>query len=261
MKFVIQKIENQITHDFSFTLLDAIRFYNWLRRDRGDRAFARYVNTKYDSRGILQDPEFKKYHRTYIPVGSVEFVTQFLQEFHGLTPKPINVPTSLFSYAFRRIFNGTEEDVQTMVDESNRTFVKSNDVIKGFTQVYKKGMDVSDIPKGNYQISRSISIDSEWRAFVYKGKLEGLQHYVGEFTLFPDVRMIKHMIEVYEASKEAPIAYTLDVGINDQGTFVIEVHDFFSCGLYGFTNHAILPSMFGRWYYEYIGKNGTARNI
>ena len=247
-------------HDFSFTLLDAIRFYNWLRRDRGDRAFARYVNTKYVSRGILQDPIFKKYHRTYIPVGSVEFVTQFLQEFHGLTPKPRNVPTSLFSYAYRRIFNGTEEDIQSMVNESNRTFVKSNDVIKGFTQVYKKGMDVSDIPKGNYQISRSVSIDSEWRAFIYKGKLEGLQHYVGEFTLFPDVRALKHMIEVYEASKEAPIAYTLDIGINEQGTFVIEVHDFFSCGLYGFTNHAILPQMFGRWYTEYVNKNKNDRN-
>ena len=60
------------------------------------------------------------------------------------------------------------------------------------------------------------------------------------------------MIDAFE---DCPIAYTLDVGINDNGTFVIEVHDFFSCGLYGFSNHPILPQMFGRWYTEYINKN------
>ena len=133
--------------------------------------------------------------------------------------------------------------------------VKDNNKIKGLTSMVKNPEILSVPPGGNYQISKYISIDSEWRSFIYKGKLVGLQHYVGEFTLFPDVRMIKHMIEVYEASKEAPIAYTLDVGINDQGTFVIEVHDFFSCGLYGFTNHPILPQMFGRWFTQYVNKN------
>ena len=251
MKFVIQKIENQIRHDFSFTLLEAIRFYNWIRHDQ-DRASVRYVNTKYNSKGILEDPVFKKYHRTYIPVGSVEFVTQFLQEFHGLTPKPINVPTSLFSYANRRIFNGTNMDLEGL---EGQWIVKDNNKIKGLTSMVKNPEILSVPPGGNYQISKYISIDSEWRSFIYKGKLVGLQHYVGEFTLFPDVRMIKHMIEVYEASKEAPIAYTLDVGINDQGTFVIEVHDFFSCGLYGFTNHPILPQMFGRSFTQYVNKN------
>ena len=255
MKLAIQRINNQIRHDFAFTLIESARFQNWVSREN-NRVEIRYENTEMDDNDIVKPFEFKnKFYGSYIPIGSVEFVTQHLQEFHGLTPKPQNVPTSLFPYAYRRILNGTEEGVQSAVDEYNRTFVKSNDVIKGFQEVFKKGMDVGDIPKGNYQISNSINIDSEWRSFIYKGKLVGLQHYVGEFTLFPNVRVIKHMIEVYEASKEAPIAYTLDIGINDQGTFVIEVHDFFSCGLYGFSNHAILPQMFGRWYTEYVNKN------
>ena len=256
MKFVIQKIENQIRHDFSFTLLEAIRFYNWIRHGQ-DLATVRYVNTKYNSKGILQDPEFKKYHRTYIPVGSVEFVTQFLEEFHGLTPKPLNVPDELKPHAGRVIFEGTNVNLDLI---KGKWFVKSHDKIKGLTKVVDCP-DILSVPPGGherYQISNYINIDSEWRVFVYKGKMVGLQHYIGEFTLFPDVTKIKRMIEDY---KNCPISYTLDIGINAEGTFVIEVHDFFSCGLYGFTNNAILPQMFGRWFNEYIRKNGTARNI
>lgn len=58
------------------------------------------------------------------------------------------------------------------------------------------------------------------------------------------------MIEEY---KEAPIAYTLDVAITDKGdTVVLEVHDFFSCGLYGFNDYRKLPYMLHRWYVNYI---------
>ena len=249
MKFVIQKIENQIRHDFSFTLHEAVRFHNWLGHGH-ERMIIRYVNCDYGSNSILETPIFKKYHRTYIPIGSVEFVTQHLETFHRLTPKPINVPPQLYRFAQREIFNGTNMDLENL---EGKWFVKSNDKIKGITRMID-GPDILSVPPGgneNFQISEYINIDSEWRAFVYKGKLAGLQHYVGEFTLFPNVKTIKRMIEAY---KDAPIAYTLDVGVSGV-TFPIEVHDFFSCGLYGFSHHAILPSMFGRWYTEYVNKN------
>jgi len=51
-----------------------------------------------------------------------------------------------------------------------------------------------------------------------------------------------------------PIAYTLDVGVVNDKTYIIEVHDFFSCGLYGFSNHQILPFMFSRWFNSFINK-------
>jgi hypothetical protein len=57
------------------------------------------------------------------------------------------------------------------------------------------------------------------------------------------------MIKAY---KSAPIAYTLDIGITDYDTIVIECHDFFSCGLYGFANHAIYPNMLYKWFWQYI---------
>lgn len=259
MKFLIQKINNQIRHDFSFTLLESARFWNWLSTDR--RIAIRYMNTETDENDVVQSFEFKKYHHSYIPIGSVEFVTQFLEHFHDLHPKPINVPRCLFNYAGREIYNGTN---MTLDGFEGRWVIKDNERIKGIMKEVTNPDILSVPPNHNYQISKYVSIESEWRVFVYKGKMVGLQHYVGEFTLFPDVKEIISMINRFEDSKEAPIAYTLDVGIKPtlevdatwyNQTIVIEVHDFFSCGLYGFAAHNILPAMFGRWFTQYVNKN------
>jgi ATP-grasp domain, R2K clade family 2 len=142
-----------------------------------------------------------------------------------------------------------------LINSDGEFFIKSNDRIKGYSTFVGVANGLYfpfDIPDGNYQISEKINIDSEWRAFVYDGKLVGLQNYSGDFTRFPDIRTIKGMIEMYKSS---PIAYTLDIGINDDsGTFVIECHDFFSVGLYGFADYKRLPHMFYQWFQEYIKK-------
>lgn len=254
MKFLIQKIDGEVRHDFSLTLLESIRFKNWLNRNRDSSIKVKYLNTHEDD-----SFNFKSFHSKYIPIGSVEFVSAHLNAFYGLYPKPINIPKELFTEAGRPIFNGTNEDVKKIKNISNTDwFIKSNDKIKGYTELIKnENIRSLKLPKGNYQFSESITIDSEWRAFVYKGKLVGLQNYSGIFTVFPNVLTIKHFITHY---KSAPIAYTLDVSVEEFNHFktdIIEVHDFFSCGLYGFANHAILPNMFYRWYLEFLNKNNV----
>lgn len=254
MKFLVQKINKEIRHDFSFTLIDLIRFRNWLYESKGNqKVIVKYLNTidVVEPDDIYPPFEFKDSHKDYVPIGSVDFVTEYLQHFYGLTPKPLNVPKELFHYAGREMFNG---DHLALEGSGGKFFVKSNDRIKGYSEIkeYAVRGPHLDIPVGNYQFSDVISIYSEWRAFIYEGKLVGLQNYAGEFTLFPNVDTIKGMIKKYES---APIAYTLDIGINDNsGTFVIECHDFFSCGLYGF-NQPILVNMFYRWFKEYLKLN------
>ncbi len=236
MKFLIQKIDGEIKHDFSFTLLESIRYQNWLHDDKN---YIKYKTIEF------KDDCFKSHMNAYIPIGSVEFVTAFLQYFYEKTPKPINVPEVLFNSAYRNIMNGTEKDINTL---RGRWFIKSNDKIKEFSEI----IDVNEntiIPPGNYQMSQYVDIQSEWRVFIYKGKLVGLHNYSGDFTRFPSVDTIKGMILKY---KDAPIAYTLDVGVNYFNTFVIECHDFFSCGLYGFSDHTILPNMFQKWFLNFI---------
>ena len=46
--------------------------------------------------------------------------------------------------------------------------------------------------------------------------------------------------------------YTLDIGVNDGGTFVIECHIMMSVGLYGFSCLKLLPLMFHNAFKEII---------
>lgn len=225
MKFLIQTINGKVKHDFSFTLLESIDFQNWLRNDKSFKVC-------FTDEPIMPN---------YIPIGSVEFVSKYINDYYGITPKPKNIPLELIgkNWTGRAVINGTEKDI------IGEKFVKSNDKIKSFTEICKSA------PEGNYQISDLINIESEWRAFVYEGKLVGLQNYSGEFDIFPNVDKIKAMINVY---KTQPIAFTLDVAISNNDTVIIEVHDFFSCGLYGFAEHKILPFMFSKWFYSFVGR-------
>jgi hypothetical protein len=255
MKFLIQKINGEIRHDFTFALLESVRFKNWLNRnDKNDKIKVKFLNyIEVTEPNDIYPIQFKPYHKNYVPVGSVEFVTEFLGYFYGLTPKPINVPECLFDvrYSQRPIKNGNHMDFENVI--GGKYFVKSNTQIKGFAEVIElKRPGMLPIPAGNYQVSQFISIDSEWRVFVFEGKIVGLQNYSGEFTKFPWIQSISSMIDAFEKSGEAPVAYTLDVGVNDYHTFVIEVHDFFSCGLYGFADYAKLPNMLSKWFYQYL---------
>jgi len=250
MKFVIQKINNEIRHDFSFTLLESIRYHNWLTNSIEMKyKFIDYID-RYDNKNW----KFKNFHADYVPVGSVEFVLAYMEQFDIQKPKPMNVPDELIPYAGREIINGNEMTVEFLFAKPNKYFIKSNDVIKGLSEFIDTYDTSITVPKGNYQISEFIDIQSEWRCFVYKGQLVGMQNYSGDFTHFPDVWKIKNVM--IPAFKSAPISYTLDVGIvNDVDTVVIECHDFFSCGLYGFADHKIYPHMLQRWFNEYKLKN------
>ncbi len=231
MKFLIQTIDKKVTHDFSFTLIQSADYHNWL--------------TKGSIKITKTEDDLKK---DYTPIGSNEFVHAYMEKYLGCSPNPLNIPNELLDHYFshRIVFNGTNADIL------GHKFIKSNDRIKGYTSIINTDENpfvLQSIPLGNYQISEVIDIQSEWRCFVYQNKLVGLQNYSGDFTIFPNRESIFWMIKAYE--KSAPIAYTLDVGVNENGTFVIECHNFYSCGLYGFNDLKLLPFMFNRWYYEY----------
>ena len=220
MIFLIQTYNGRVEHDFSLELIESIKYLNWYHNNKD----IKYVLSNYVC----------ECGRGYIPIGSVEFVQEYLKIYHDIEIKPINIPEELFPFCERTIINGTEKDI------IGEKFVKSNDKIKSFTEI------TDEAPPGNYQISDLIDIESEWRTFVYKNELVGIQNYSGNFKIFPDVEKIETIIKNY---KNAPITYTLDVAILENGkTDIVEIHDFFSCGLYGFSDRKILPFMFSRWF-------------
>jgi hypothetical protein len=236
--FLIQTIDRKVIHDFSFHLILAINYNNWYYNDSN---YLRYV----------LDYEHDINDQHYIPVGTVEFVSDYFTDMFGHQLKPKNIPICLLDAKFtkRKVFNG---DINQIFKDKPHKFIKSNTKIKTFVgTVYKD----DEIKQDNYQISDIISIESEYRCFIFEDKLRWLVNYSDNFELFPDINIINDMIQCYQKN-QAPIAYTLDIGLNsDVGTFIIEVHDFFSCGLYGFQDYSILPYMFSRWYFEEIKNN------
>ena len=187
----------------------------------------------------------------WIPVGSVEFVNKFL-EYIGSSPmRPVNIPLEMQMPLFlqRRYAKCASSEVTTKFDEwqANKLFIKSNQYVKtDYTGIYSK-RDIESSPKilenlGNECIvSEPVNFISEWRCFVHKGELQGMQCYQGDFWTQPNQTFIEACID---SAPDRLESYTLDVGVmDDGGNAIIELHNFVSCGLYGFDDSCILQML------------------
>lgn len=233
-------------HDFSYTLIEAIKYNNWFNNDK-----------IYDY--ILHEEPFS-YQLTldnYIPIGSVEYVSSFIKEWNKVNYiKPINIPKSLHQSYTKGIKDYLKRDVyynEYIISPhrfpNENYFIKDNSKIKGVSE-FRRENDIKNFILGNklseFIISENIEIESEWRAFIYNSQLLDIKNYSGEFDVFPDIELVRNAIKDY---KDSPPAYTMDFGINKHdGTFLIECHNFFSCGLYGFADYKNLPQMFIKAY-------------
>lgn len=225
IKFLLQTVNGEIVHDFVFQLKHAINYQNWFydeQRYKFELCEKESINQFYD----------------YIPIGSLEFVFEYLFN-HKITKsnniKPINIPEVLRTkYFLGRTYEIMKKEE---IKINNYYFVKSADEYKGFTDIINS---TNHLKEGDYIVSEEIEILSEWRAFVFNDCIVDLKQYAGDCFVFPDTLKLKEIIRSYVNS---PKSYTLDVLVNKKGTFIIEVHPFVSCGLYGFSNYKILPQM------------------
>ncbi len=230
--FAVQANRENLVSVDNMALIDAVGYYKFLYGHREDMGTYNYFLVKDVSdlcRNRVSD---------IIPIGDLNYVRQFMQMYYNVDKMaPINVPLELWNkkYLKRNLFEYTgNEGLGDKV-----VFVKSAERLKGIAET----MRYSEVSQLNEKVIISDVIEniiSEWRAFVHRGQLVGLNNYLGDFTVFPDVVIIKEMINVY---KNCPLSYTLDVAVCEHGTVIIEVHNFVSCGLYGFNEHKLLPLM------------------
>lgn len=243
MKFLVQKMDGKIVHDFAFELIRSKDYYNWL-----DEPISVSYTDDLSFRN-LTNPE------GLVPVGSVEFVSSFLRKFFPSSAsslRPLNVPEDLFSFAGRKITNVYKREDFATFRNLDELYCKSLDTIKsqfnGPVYDIQKSFEAKDFR--GFQVSELIDIVSEWRVFIFDGQILHIANYAGDCLSFPNPDTIKEMVRAY---KSAPSVYTLDVAVKDSGeTVVIECHRFFSCGLYGFSDYRRLPVMFTRAWKEMI---------
>lgn len=111
-------------------------------------------------------------------------------------------------------------------------------------EAYDKGLR-------NAQVSTLIRDNSsEWRVFIHNGKAVDIKHYSGAPFVFPNKYTIVNCYVPKLDFNEGTIDVYVD--LDDNETYVMECHKFFSCGLYGFNQLNILPLMYWRTYKELI---------
>lgn len=243
--FIIEiDIDNsELNNDFCYTIYNLIKFYNWYNNDKIE--FKLITINDLD----LNGKNFSVDYSEYIPIGSIEFVHKYMNIYNIKIPNTINIPNELNKLKY--IQRNTSYCYKSNINKFP-IFIKPANELKLFTGGVvstKSNLDLlfPEIKDNTILfVSDVIDIVSEYRCLVYNNELVGLQHYLGDFTIFPDIETINNMIIDY---KNSPVAYTLDVGVYNGKTILIECHNFYSVGLYGF-NRNILLNMFQDWFIE-----------
>lgn len=83
-----------------------------------------------------------------------------------------------------------------------------------------------------FQVSEIVNIGSEYRVYVQDNIIQAIANYNGDPCLLPDVKLLQKMINIYSMQYDCPKAYTMDIAVNEKGTFLLEIHPWIAVGLY-----------------------------
>lgn len=229
------------TTETGMAVIEVVKKRHWLYNDEDTRIIT--AKTAEEVKDVVG-----------IPVGGVGFT----QKYAGKIFQPINIPDVLkkFSFLQRRIGRGSKETLIAFIKENelNEIFVKSDTKYKGmFAEPYGlKQLEQLD-GTGQYFFSEVVNIEAEWRVFVFNETIVDVRMYLGDWrdNEFIPIDFIEEVVDSYV---DSPKAYTLDIGITEDGDpLIVEVHNFVSCGLYGFNSKDILQ-MVTAAYKEEIGE-------
>ena len=197
-----------------------------------------------------------------IVVADIDLTRKYFK-LHGINePTPFNIPDSLNKpeYIGRNIKIMTAQEF--IDDRTFPIFVKPHSKLKQFSsgvlstqQLKRIEFNQNDVQSDDLVLtSNVVDILSEYRCFVRRGKVVGVKHYQGDFSVFPDLSILDKMIKDW---KDAPLAYTLDIGVIEvdpgyhepieQKTILVEAQDMWSIGHYGLDCREYATCLQTRW--------------
>lgn len=236
MNFIFEVNEEMMipAFDFVYQTIMAVEYQDEFKRDT-------HLTTKY----FLKKCDFIEDYKSWCPVGSVQFVHEWLRINGVKIPRPINIPLQLFGFSSL---------LPTHCGEGKTFeypfFQKSKSEIKHPLN----GFNTGHTPPGEWQTTYWIDsgFESEHRFFVLNGRIIDYRCYAGEYDNIP-VGLSRFANDCIRQWKTSIPAYTLDIGTYDGENWdVIEAHHFYSCGLYGATMWNHLPQMLSQWYTWWI---------
>jgi hypothetical protein len=96
--------------------------------------------------------------------------------------------------------------------------------------------------------SEVVTWKSELRAFVLRGKVVGIRHYLGDPSVLVDGAVVQEAVGSFEASGEAMAGYGIDFGVLATGeTALVEVNEGYGFGSYGLEDAAYTDLPIARW--------------
>lgn len=185
----------------------------------------------------------------YIPIGSVEFVENFLIDNQIKLPKPYNIPKHLrkLPYCKRIIQDITSVMFNNNRGEYNDYYIKSADRYKQIEITIGKYYDFFHKNKKieNYYINSEIKpkIINEFRCFVFNNTIISIRPYINDLTYEISKRHVGILNEIIEQNINNidSTYYTIDYGILKDDSFeLIELQHPYSVGNYGFNGIELL---------------------
>lgn len=210
--------------DFGYTFFSAVEFENWFRgREQHQVRLCRDTKFKIDERT-----------RNCVPIGSVEFCLAWYWQMGCTRIAPLNIPNCLWPLVNRRIFVSKH-----LSPDGKEYYGKDLDCIKApWNNWYREYHSDTDPMLFTEKVPNVVS---EWRLFVFDGKIVDMRCYSGDFWKSPCANYCERAVSIYSNANDA---YTLDVLVTKQGsTDILELHDFFACGLYGCDNYSSILRM------------------
>lgn len=215
------------THDFGYTVIEAIKYIEWLRH-QNEYDYILMDTTKFRCNcwNYLTD--------NHIPIGSIDFCIEWFKQMGIESIRPLNIPESLWLLCKREVKIDCPCNGNGFYMMKDINIIKSDKNMKVHLPMDNLGL------RQNYFMSEWIdNVISEWRAFIYRGNVLGIKNYAGNPLVVPDIEYIDMIASTYPMS-----AYTLDVMMYNKIlqnptrraliTDILELHEFFGCGLYGF---------------------------
>jgi hypothetical protein len=227
MFFLLQKLSEDHNMFVDQTILKDL-----LKNSKHDYEEIHFIDLKDPDGGLLWPSCFPERYRNAIPLGTIEFVNAYLNIFKNIdNMKPIEVPGCLRNqYFLKRNYGFYLGD---NLPKCDYCFIKDASQLKGFSHIGNLSEIKDNInPEHIYQISDVLNIKSEYRVYIINGRIYSIANYNGDVCMLPDMQLIQNANMRYSIEKDYPGSYTMDVGVGDFGTCILECHVLFSCGLY-----------------------------
>lgn len=219
---------------FGYTAVEVVDYYNWLHPEEKQYTFELFDVAPFEDKTALVN-SLKLFGASSVPIGSVEFALAWFKAMGVDNVKPLNIPRELWRFCDRRVTTGF------LCDFNGSYMIKDIDKVKADGNGFVHLCCDERRDKEWFITEWLPDVMSEWRVFVFDGKVCDIRCYSGDFWKTPDREYIERVVKEYNNP-----SYTLDVMVTPNRTEILELHDFFSCGLYGFDDYSVLPLMWKR---------------